>query len=61
MSKKLAEFLKAEITKGWNFDNMKEWEKEVAIEREMYKDFNSTSLPAGLAGINRRKIGFVKL
>lgn len=61
MSKKLAQFLKAEITKGWNFDNMKEWEKEVAIEREMYKDFNSTSLPAGLAGINRKRIGFVKL
>lgn len=61
MSKKLAEFLRSEIIKGWNFDNMKEWEKEVAIEREMYKDFNSTPLPAGLAGFNRKKIGFVKL
>jgi len=61
MSKKLEEFLRSEITKGWNFEGMKDWQKEAAIEREMRKDFNSTSLPAGLAGINRRRIGFVKL
>lgn len=61
MSKKLAEFLRSEITKGWNFDNMKDWEKEIAIEREMYKDFNSTSLPAGLSGIKKHNIGRVKL
>jgi hypothetical protein len=61
MSKKLEEFLRAEITKGWNFDNMKDWEKEAAIEREMRKDFNSTSLPAGLSGFQRKNIGRVKL
>ena len=61
MSKNLADFLRKEIIKKHDFSRIDEYEKEREIYRLSRADFNSTALPPGLAGINRRKIGFVKL
>jgi hypothetical protein len=61
MSKNLKEFLEKEIEKKYDFKEMDKWEKEREIYRLMREDFSSTPLPAGLSGMNRNKIGFVKL
>ena len=61
MSKNLKEFLEKEIEKKYDFKGMDKWEKEREMYRLMREDFNSTPLSAGLSGMYRRKIGFVKL
>ena len=52
ISKNLYNYLKQEIEKGWNFEGMNDYQKQLLIEREIDKDFNSTSLPAGINGVN---------
>jgi ABC-type dipeptide/oligopeptide/nickel transport system ATPase subunit len=61
MSKNLKAFMQKEIEKTHSFKGMDEWEKEREIYRLMREDFKNSSLPAGLSGVNRKRIGFVKL
>ena len=61
MSKNLKAFMEKEIKKTHSFKGMDEWEKEREIYRLMREDFKNSSLPAGLSGMNRKRIGFVKL
>lgn len=61
MSKNLAAFLRKEIEKKYDFSKIDEFEREREIYRLSRADFNSTPMSSNLSGINKRKIGFVKL